>query len=65
MRYYGVSGMATISFSKPLVIRTDESALALIEAFEDRTNHKSIKRIDIAKHREICLSLLKEKHSPI
>ena len=58
-----VMQMATISFSKPLEIMSDESALALIEAAEDKSSHKPIKRVNISRELERGLPSLKKRYS--
>jgi len=58
-----VMQMATISFSKPLEIMSDESASALIEAAEDKSSHKPIKRVNISRELERGLPSLKKRYS--
>lgn len=55
--------MATYSFDKPMEIRSDEAASALIEAAREDNNHKSFKRMDISRERESGLSSLKNRYS--
>jgi hypothetical protein len=55
--------MATISFSKPLEIRSDESASALLKASQEVESHKPIKRLDISRDKESGLSSLKKRYS--
>jgi hypothetical protein len=55
--------MATSSFFEPLVIKTDEEAEALIEAYEAARNQKPIKRIDILSELERGRSFLREIYS--
>lgn len=55
--------MATISFSRPLEIMSHESASALIEAAEDKSSHKPIKRVNISRELERGLPSLKKRYS--
>jgi|ADurb_Met_02_Slu_FD_contig_21_649724_length_517_multi_8_in_0_out_0_1 hypothetical protein len=55
--------MATVSFNKPLEIRSDKSASALIKASMETDSHKPIKRVDISRERESGLSSLRKKYS--
>ena len=55
--------MATVSFNKPLEIRSNESASALIKASKEADSHKPIKRIDISRERESGLSSLRKRYS--
>ena len=54
--------MATVSFNRPLEIRSDESASALIKASKEADSHKPIERIDI-RERESGLSSLRKRYS--
>lgn len=53
--------MATISFSRPLEIRDDKAASAIIEAAQD--SRKAVKKVDIARKLESGRVLLRKRYS--
>ena len=53
--------MATISFLRPMIIKDDKAAAALIKA-ANRT-HKPIRKIDISRELESGLASLKKRYS--
>jgi hypothetical protein len=56
-----VRTMATISFLRPMIIKDDKAAAALIKA-ANRT-HKPIRKIDISRELESGLASLKKRYS--